>query len=251
MNKFKAFINRLYKNRYIERITNGLFSENPIFVLMLGMCPTLAVTTSATNALGMGLSTTAVLVVSNVIIAALRKFIPDKVRMPYYIVVVASMVTIVELVLKAYLPSINESLGIYIPLIVVNCIIFGRVEAYAAKNSVGLSFFDGIGMGLGFTLALFLIGSFRELLGAGTILDFQVMPKSYEPITIFVQAPGAFLVVAMLTALQNKLRLPSATNGTGKKSALACGGDCANCSEETYTTYHEADKNNEAKGKEE
>lgn len=258
MSKLKRFTNGLFKNRFSERVTNGLFKENPIFVLMLGMCPTLAVTTSAMNAIGMGLSTTVVLVASNVIIAALRKFIPDKVRMPYYIVVVASMVTIVELLLKAYLPSINESLGIYIPLIVVNCIIFGRVEAYAAKNSVGLSFFDGIGMGLGFTLALFLIGSFRELLGAGTILDLQVMPESYEPISIFVQAPGAFLVVAMLTALQNKFRLPSATNGVGKKSALSCGGDCAHCNEETYTTYHEActessnlKKNVDVKGKEE
>lgn len=249
MNKLKP-TNKLFKNRFFERISNGFFKENPIFVLMLGMCPTLAVTTSATNAIGMGLSTTAVLVLSNVIIAALRTFIPDKVRMPYYIVVVASMVTIVELILKAYLPSVNESLGIYIPLIVVNCIIFGRVEAYAAKNSVGLSFFDGIGMGLGFTLALFLIGSFREVLGAGTILGFQVMPKNYEPVSIFVQAPGAFLVVAMLTALQNKLRLPSATNGTGKKSALACGGDCANCSDETYATYHEVETSKQAKGKE-
>jgi len=236
-------------SKYFERLSNGLFKENPIFILMLGMCPTLAVTTSATNAIGMGLSTTVVLLASNVIIAALRKFIPDKVRMPYYIVVVASMVTIVELLLKAYFPSINESLGIYIPLIVVNCIIFGRVEAYAAKNSVGLSLFDGIGMGLGFTMALVLIGSFRELLGAGTVFGLQVMPNSFEPISIFVQAPGAFLVVAMLTALQNKLKLPSATNGSGKKSALSCGGDCANCNEDTYTAYHEGDKNNEAKGK--
>ncbi len=226
-------------NKYLERLTNGLMKENPTFVLMLGMCPTLAVTTSASNAIGMGLSTTVVLVASNLIIAALRKFIPDKVRIPYFIVVVASMVTIVELLLKAYFPSVNESLGIYIPLIVVNCIIFGRVEAYAAKNKVGLSFFDGIGMGLGFTVALILIGSFREVLGAGTIFDFRVMPKSYEPIAIFVQAPGAFLVLAMLTALQNKFKLPSATNGSGKKSALACGGDCANCSSEIYTEYHE------------
>jgi electron transport complex protein RnfE len=239
-------------NKYLERITNGIFKENPIFVLMLGMCPTLAVTTSASNAIGMGLSTTAVLVVSNLVIAALRKFIPDKVRIPYFIVVVASMVTIVELVLKAYFPSINEALGIYIPLIVVNCIIFGRVEAYAAKNKVGVSFFDGIGMGLGFTVALFLIGGFRELLGAGTIMGLQVMPESFEPISLFVQPPGAFLVLAMLTALQNKFRLPSATNGKGRKSALACGGDCAHCSGETYAQNHlvNNEKKNESQRKE-
>lgn len=225
-------------NKYLERLVNGFFKENPIFVLMLGMCPTLAVTKSASNAIGMGLSTAAVLIVSNVIISALRKFIPERVRMPYFIVVVASMVTIVEYLLKAYLPEVDEALGIYIPLIVVNCIIFGRVEAYAAKNSVGLSFLDGIGMGLGFTVALVIIGSFRELLGAGTIFNIRVMPESYEPISMFVQAPGAFLVLAMLTALQNKFKLPSATNGTGNKSALACGGDCAHCSSETYMVYH-------------
>ena len=235
-------------NKYLERLSNGLIKENPIFVLMLGMCPTLAVTTSATNAIGMGLSTTVVLLASNAIISALRKFIPDKVRMPYYIVVVASMVTIVELILKAYFPSLNESLGIYIPLIVVNCIIFGRVEAYAAKNSVGLSFFDGIGMGLGFTVALLFIGAFREILGAGTVFGFQLMPESFEPIAIFVQAPGAFLVVAMLTALQNKFKLPSATNGSGKKSSHSCSGDCASCNEETYADYHEADTS-QSKGK--
>jgi electron transport complex protein RnfE len=203
------------------------------------MCPTLAVTTSAMNGLGMGLSTAVVLIASNAIIAALRKFIPSTVRMPYFIVVVASMVTIVQLLLQAYVPSVNEALGIYIPLIVVNCIIFGRVEAYAAKNKVGLSLFDGIGMGLGFTIALLLIGSFRELLGAGTIFNYRVMPESYEPIAIFIKPPGAFLVLAMLTALQNKLKLPSATNGSAKKSTLSCGGDCSNCSGEAYAINHE------------
>jgi electron transport complex protein RnfE len=226
-------------NKYLERLSNGLFKENPTLVLMLGMCPTLAVTTSARNAVGMGLSTAVVLIAANTVIAALRRFIPDKVRMPYFIVVVASMVTIVELLLKAFLPEVNESLGIYIPLIVVNCIIFGRVEAYAAKNKVGLSFFDGIGMGLGFTVALLIIGSLRELLGAGTIFDIRVMPKAYEPIGLFVKAPGAFLVLAMLTALQNKFKLPSATNGSAKRSSLACGGDCTNCSSETYVAFHE------------
>lgn len=226
-------------NKYLERLTNGLFKENPIFVLMLGMCPTLAVTVSAFNGVGMGLSTTVVLVASNVIIAALRKFIPNTVRMPYFIVVVASMVTIVQLLLQAYLPSVNDALGIYIPLIVVNCIIFGRVEAYAAKNKVGLSLFDGIGMGLGFTLALLLIGSFRELLGAGTIFNYRIMPESFEPIAIFIKPPGAFLVLAVLTALQNKFRLPSASNGSSKASSLACGGDCANCSSKELTERKE------------
>lgn len=226
-------------NKYLERLTNGVFKENPTFVLMLGMCPTLAVTTSAMNAVGMGLSTAVVLVASNLIIASLRKFIPSTVRMPYFIVVVASMVTIVQLLLQAYLPDVNDALGIYIPLIVVNCIIFGRVEAFAAKNKVGLSFFDGIGMGLGFTIALVLIGSFRELLGAGTVFNFRVMPESFEPIALFIKPPGAFLVLAVLTALQNKFKLPSATNGSAKKSALACGGDCASCSGETYAVNHE------------
>ena len=234
-------------NKYVERLVNGIFKENPTFVLMLGMCPTLAVTKSAINGIGMGLSTTVVLIVSNVVISALRKFIPEKVRIPYFIVVVASMVTVVELVLKAYFPDINEALGIYIPLIVVNCIIFGRVEAYAAKNSVGLSFFDGVGMGLGFTIALVLIGAFRELLGAGTIFNFRVMPESYEPISIFVQPPGAFLVLAMLTALQNKFKLPSATNGTAKKSALACGGDCAHCNAEKFASFHNSEAGSSAK----
>jgi electron transport complex protein RnfE len=225
-------------NKYFDRLYNGIIKENPTFVMMLGMCPTLAVTTSAINGAGMGLSTTVVLAAANLLIAALRKFIPERVRIPYFIVVVASLVTIVQLLLKAQFPSIDEALGIYIPLIVVNCIILGRVEAYAAKNSVGLSFLDGIGMGLGFTIALVLIGSFRELLGAGTVFGFSVMPASYEPISIFIQAPGAFLVLAMLTALQNKLRLPSATNGEGRKSSLACHGDCASCSGETFIANH-------------
>jgi len=227
------------KNKYMERITNGIFTENPTFIMMLGMCPTLAVTTSAINGVGMGLSTTVVLALANLLISALRKFIPDKVRMPYYIVVVASLVTIVQLLLEAYIPSVNKALGVYIPLIVVNCIIFGRVEAYAAKNSVGVSFFDGIGMGLGFTVALIIIGAFRELLGSGMVFGFQALPESIEPIAIFVQAPGAFLVLAILTALQNKLKLPSATNVPGKEFKLACGGNCIECSGSTCSDNHE------------
>ncbi len=211
--------------KIFERLFNGIIKENPTFVLMLGMCPTLAVTTSATNAIGMGLSTTAVLMMSNLMISALRKVIPDKVRMPAYIVIIASFVTMVQLLIQAYVPSIYETLGIYIPLIVVNCIILGRAEAYASKNPVLPSFFDGLGMGLGFTGALTILGAFRELFGAGTVFGMQVMPASYEPISILVMAPGAFFVLAILTALQNKLKAPSATN----KTETSCMGNCATC----------------------
>ncbi|MBO4504871.1 MAG: electron transport complex subunit E [Lachnospiraceae bacterium] len=218
-------------NKCTERLYNGLIKENPTLVLMLGMCPTLAVTTSAFNGLGMGLSTTAVLIMSNMMISALRKIIPDKVRMPSFIVIVASFVTIVDLLIQGYLPSLNKSLGIYIPLIVVNCIILGRAEAYASKNPVLPSIFDGIGMGLGFTGALTIIGLLREILGAGTAFGFKVMPEAYEPFSIFVMAPGAFFVLAILTAIQNKLKLKSATNGDAPVSdePLACGGNCAEC----------------------
>lgn len=225
-------------NKYVERIYNGVFKENPTFIMMLGMCPTLAVTATGNNGLYMGLTTTAVLAFSNLIISLLRKIIPDKVRIPAYIVVVASLVTIVQLLLEAYVPVVNQLLGIYIPLIVVNCIILGRAEAYAAKNSVGLSLFDGIGMGLGFTVALTMIGSFRELLGAGTIFSYKITPASFEPISIFILAPGAFFVLAILTAVQNKLKLPSATNGS-VKSSLACGGDCSHCGGNTCSTNRE------------
>ena len=172
----------------IERLYNGIVKENPTFILMLGMCPTLAVTTSAINGLGMGLATTVVLVMSNMIISLLRKVIPDGVRMPAYIVIVASFVTIVQMILQAY-----KSLGLYIPLIVVNCIILGRAESYASKNKVIPSIFDGLGMGLGFTLGLTSIGIVRELIGTGKIFNLQLLPKSYEGVSIFILAPGAFL----------------------------------------------------------
>lgn len=238
-------------NKYVERIYNGIIKENPTFIIMLGMCPTLAVTTSGNNGLYMGLTTTVVLAASNLLISALRKAIPDKVRIPAYIVVVASLVTIVQLLLEAYLPAINQLLGIYIPLIVVNCIILGRAEAYAAKNSIGLSFFDGIGMGLGFSVALTIIGSFREILGAGTIFGFKVTPASFEPITIFILAPGALFTLAILTALQNKLKLPSATNGSAGKN-IGCGGDCSHCGGSICTTNREmiSTKEEVASGKE-
>ncbi|MCI5622709.1 electron transport complex subunit RsxE [Anaerostipes sp.] len=210
----------------IERLINGIVKENPTFVLMLGMCPTLAVTTSAINGAGMGLSTTAVLMFSNLIISALRNIIPDRVRIPGYIVVIASLVTIVQFLLQGYVPSVNAALGLYIPLIVVNCIILGRAESFAAKNGPIVSFFDGLGMGLGFTIELTLIGAIRELLGAGQIFGMQVMPASYEPITIFILAPGAFFVLACLVAAQNKIR----SKKPGKKAPASTGcGDCANC----------------------
>lgn len=196
---------------------------------MLGMCPTLAVTTSAFNGVGMGLTTTAVLIMSNVMIAALRSIIPEKSRIPAFIVIVASFVTIVQLLLRAYIPVLYAELGIYIPLIVVNCIILGRAEAYASKNPVILSALDGVGMGLGFTLGLTCIGIFREIIGNGTVFNLGILPDSYEPVAIFVLAPGAFFVLAMLTALQNKLKLKSATNGSAGGGELVCGGNCSSC----------------------
>lgn len=218
------------QNRLLEPFINGIVKENPTFVLMLGMCPTLAVTTSASNALGMGLSSTAVLVMSNMLISLLRNIIPDKVRMPSYIVIVATFVTVVQFLLEGFAPGIYKSLGIYIPLIVVNCIILGRAEAYANKHSVGLSVMDGFGMGFGFTVGLFLIGIFRELLGNGTAFGIRITPESFEPASIFVLAPGAFFVLAVLTAFQNKFKLKSATNGSVPASQLACGGNCQSCS---------------------
>jgi len=174
--------------------------------MMLGMCPTLAVTTSCTNAIGMGLSTTVVLIFSNLIISALRKVIPNDVRMPAYIVIVATLVTIVEFLMNGFLPSLSESLGVYIPLIVVNCIILGRAEAYASKNPVLPSIFDGIGMGLGFTIGLLFIAVVRELIGKGTIFNYQIFSESYTPISIFVLQPGAFFVLAGLVATLNYIR---------------------------------------------
>ena len=213
-------------NKNVERLYNGLIKENPTFVLMLGMCPTLAVTSSAINGLGMGLSTTVVLVLSNMLISAFRKVIPDGVRMPAYIVIVASLVTVVQFIMQAYTPSLSESLGVYIPLIVVNCIILGRAESYASKNPVVPSLFDGLGMGLGFTMGLTLIGLFRELLGAGQIFGFQILSLSwFTPITIFVMAPGAFFVLAALIAIQNQIRISH-----GKKPRkLQCEQGCAGC----------------------
>lgn len=191
----------------IERLKNGIVKENPIFVQLLGMCPTLAVTTSATNGLGMGLTTTAVLTFSNMIISSVRKIVPDKVRIPSYIVIIASLVTIVQMLLEAYFPDLNKSLGLYIPLIVVNCIILGRAESFASKNNPFLSLFDGLGMGLGFTLGLTLLGGFRELCGTGAIFGARIMPESFVPATIFILAPGGFILLACLMIAQNVFRM--------------------------------------------
>ena len=212
-----------------ERLYNGIIKENPTFVLMLGMCPTLAVTTSAMNGLGMGLTTTVILAMSNLMISALRKVIPNGVRMPAFIVVVASFVTIVQFLLQAYVPSLYQSLGIYIPLIVVNCIILGRAEAYASFNPVISSFFDGVGMGLGFTIGLASIGIVRELIGAGTIFGVQVMPSFYQPITIFILAPGAFLVLSLLTAAQNRVKRKMQEKCKETKIGSGCTVECASC----------------------
>ena len=190
-----------------ERLKAGLIKDNPTFVQVLGMCPTLAVTTSVTNSIGMGLSTTAVLVCSNFVISILRKVIPSKIRIPAFIVIIASFVTIIEFLLKAYIPSLYSALGLFIPLIVVNCIILGRAEAYASKNSPIAAIFDGIGMGIGFTVSLMVIGSIREILGAGTFMGYTVMPKFYTPATIMVLAPGAFFTLAILMAILNTLKV--------------------------------------------
>ena len=212
-------------------LMNGIIKENPTFVLMLGMCPTLAVTSSAINGLGMGLSTTVVLVLSNLLIAAFRKVIPNGVRMPAFIVIVASLVTIVEFMMKAYFQSLSAALGVYIPLIVVNCIILGRAESYASKNPVLPSIFDGVGMGLGFTLGLTCIGLVRELLGAGQIFGAQVLSLSwFTPITIFIMAPGAFLVLAFLVAGMNIVRKKMEEKGKPLAEPAGClNGDCAHC----------------------
>ena len=209
---------------YVERLYSGLVKENPVFVLMLGMCPTLAVTTSAINGFGMGMSSLVVLAVSNLVISMLRKIIPDEVRLPAFIVVVASFVTVVELLMEAYLQSLYAALGIYIPLIVVNCIILGRAEAYASKNPPLLSLFDGIGMGLGFTVGLTIIGTIREVLGSGSI--FGIAIPGYEPMAFFIRAPGAFLVLAVLVAIMNAVGIKNRAN----KITEGCDGCCASCS---------------------
>ena len=215
-------------NKYLERLYNGVVKENPTLILMLGMCPTLAVSTRAMNGIGMGLSTTAVLILSNLLISLLRKVIPDEVRLPAYIVVVASLVTVTELLIEAYMPSLYDALGIYIPLIVVNCIILGRAEAYANKNTPGLAVMDGLGMGIGFTLALTLAGLLREVLGNGTAFGVNILPDSVEPIGIFIQPPGAFLIIALIIAVMNAIGIKTRQR---KLVESGCDGVCANCAQ--------------------
>ncbi|NLY43998.1 MAG: electron transport complex subunit E [Clostridiaceae bacterium] len=184
-------------------ILNGIIKENPTFVLLLGMCPTLAVTTSVTNGIGMGLSATMVLIGSNVVISLLRKFIPSKIRIPAFIVIIAGFVTLIDMILKAYFPSLSKSLGIFIPLIVVNCIILARAEAFASKNDVARSAADGLGMGLGFTLALIVIASIREILGNGTFLGLKLFGEGFQPAIIMILAPGGFLTLGTILGVIN------------------------------------------------
>ena len=221
---------RLRKDSPGERIVNGVYFENPVFMLVLGMCPTLATTTSVTNAVGMGLSTTAILTMSNLFISLLRKVIPERMRMPSYIVIIASFVTIVDFLMEGFTPAMYQSLGVYIPLIVVNCIIMGRAEAYAGKHKPLEALFDGIGMGIGFTIALILVASVRELIGSGTWAGLPVMPESYEPVNIFVLAPGAFMVLAVFVAIMNRLHIGAARRDDewDPSSKFVCG-DCRNC----------------------
>ncbi len=193
-----------------KEFTKGLFKENPIFVLLLGMCPTLGVTSSAINGLGMGLATTAVLICSNVAIASIKNLIPDKVRIPSFIVVIASFVTIIELVMKGYLPDLYAQLGLYIPLIVVNCIILGRAEAFASKNGIIPSIFDGAGMGLGFTLALVILGGVREILGAGSFFGLNLFGENANTMLLFIMPPGAFITLGFLIAFINKMKMKKA-----------------------------------------
>jgi electron transport complex protein RnfE len=190
---------------YISIIKNGIIKDNPTFVLMLGMCPTLATTTSALNGLSMGLATMAVLICTNVVISCMKSITPDKVRIPVFIVVIAAFVTILQMVIKAYLPDVDKSLGLFIPLIVVNCIILGRAEAFAAKQSPVASLFDGIGIGLGFTLALTLLGIVREILGSGSVFGFTLLPETTN-ILLFILPPGAFITLGYLIAIVNKMK---------------------------------------------
>ena len=208
-------------SKALSAIKNGIIDENPTFIQVIGTCPTLAVTTSAINGIGMGLSTMVVLVCSNLFISLLRKIIPDTVRIPCFIVVIASFVTIVQLLLTAFLPSLNESLGLYIPLIVVNCIILGRAEAFAFSNPVLASFADGAGMGLGFTLSLTVLGSIREIIGAGAIFGLSIFGAGYEPVLIFILPPGAFLTLGVGIAAINKITEKLEAKKSNKEDSLS------------------------------
>ena len=209
----------LKSNAAVERLFNGIVKENPLFVLLLGLCPALYVTTSALNGIGMGLATLFVLLFSNLVISLIRNSIPDKLRLPAYIIIIAIFVTIAEAIIKTALPALDKALGIYIPLIVVNCIVMSRVENYAAKNKVLLAVFDAFGMGLGFTLALMMIGAIREFIGVGELFGFRVMPPSYPGVSIFVLAPGAFFIMAFLFAIHKKLKVHKVMKETSPDAA--------------------------------
>ena len=221
----------------LKVFSNGLLKENPSLRLVLGTCPTLAVTTLAVNGLGMGLAATFVLVCSNIAISALRKIIPDKVRLPAYITVIATFVTVLQMLVKAFVPALDSALGIFLPLIVVNCIILGRAEMFASKNSIGLSALDGLGMGLGFTGTLVVMGSVREVLGAGTLFGVEVMPAAVDPMTVFITPPGGFFVFGCLMALviwieiKTNNRKVRSIGCEGCPSASVCGGKCADKAE--------------------
>ena len=245
-------------------LMNGIVKENPTFVLLLGMCPTLGTTSSAINGMGMGLATAFVLICSNVVISAIKNLIPDMVRIPAFVVVIASFVTLLQMIMQAYVPALYATLGLFIPLIVVNCIILGRAESYASKNPVIPSIFDGLGMGLGFTVGLTSIGIVREILGAGQIFGFQILPLAdaatgkagYTPITIFVLAPGAFFVLAFLIALMNVIRANAEKKGKHIAPATGClAGDCescgmGSCSGKSNVSVAKAETKTEAKDKE-
>lgn len=207
------------KQTFLSVFFNGLVTENPTFTLMLGMCPTLAITTAGSNGVGMGLATTAVLLCSNLFISLLRNFIPEKVRIPSFIVVIASFVTMIDLFMKAYLPDLSASLGMYIPLIVVNCIIFARAESFAFKNPPLLSIADGLGMGLGFTFAITLLSCIREVIGNGTIFGASVMPAGYQPMAIMLQVPGGFVTLGLLLVAVNALRKMAQKKSVKKEAA--------------------------------
>ncbi len=198
---------------WLNELNKGIVKDNPVFIQLLGMCPVLAVTTTVENGLGMGISATAVLVGSNVVISMLRKLIPSKVRIPAFIVIIAGFVTLIDMALKAYFPGLSKSLGLFIPLIVVNCIILARAEAYASKNSVSKSAIDGIGMGAGFTLALVILAAVREILGNGTFLGIKLFGDSFEPALIMILPPGAFLTLGIILAVMNYFKLKKAEGG--------------------------------------
>ena len=207
------------KQNFLSVFLNGLIVENPTFVLMLGMCPTLGITTQAMNGVGMGLATTFVLVFSNLFISLLRNIIPEKVRIPSYIVIIASFVTLIDLMMQAFLPDLRASLGTYIPLITVNCIIFARAESYAAKNPPILSIADGLGMGLGFTCSITLLSCVRELFGSGTIFGLQMIPEAYQPMAVMNQVPGGFVTLGLMMIIVNFIRTAIQNKNTRKEAA--------------------------------